>query len=91
MLPSVHQTTPRHLGEYLQILRKWLISDKYAQLAEHPLPEMTRLSLSDLALRIKTMKVKIGNSIEDVLCRALDPPTPINVQRAIAALVEVLI
>ncbi|KAF9240899.1 P-loop containing nucleoside triphosphate hydrolase protein [Melanogaster broomeanus] len=46
-------------------------------------------SLSDLALRIKTMKVKIGNSIEDVLCRALDPPTPTNVQRAIAALVEV--
>ncbi|KAF9229432.1 P-loop containing nucleoside triphosphate hydrolase protein [Gyrodon lividus] len=58
-------------------------------LAEHPLPEMMRLSLSDLALRIKTMKVKIGTSIEDVLCRALDPPTPINVQRAIAALVEV--
>lgn len=60
------------------------------QLAEHPLPEMTRLSLSDLALRIKTMKVKIGTSIEDVLCHALDPPTPINVQRAVAALVEVL-
>ncbi|KIK96360.1 hypothetical protein PAXRUDRAFT_826025 [Paxillus rubicundulus Ve08.2h10] len=58
-------------------------------LAEHPLPEMMRLSLSDLALRIKTMKVKIGTSIEDVLCRALDPPTSINVQRAIAALVEV--
>ncbi|KIJ68314.1 hypothetical protein HYDPIDRAFT_24607 [Hydnomerulius pinastri MD-312] len=58
-------------------------------LAEHPLPEMMRLSLSDLALRIKTMKVKIGSSIEDVLCRALDPPTPLNVQRAISALVEV--
>ena len=50
---------------------------------------MMRLSLSDLALRIKIMKVKIGNSIEDVLSRALDPPTPINVQRAISALVEV--
>ncbi|OAX44745.1 P-loop containing nucleoside triphosphate hydrolase protein [Rhizopogon vinicolor AM-OR11-026] len=58
-------------------------------LADHPLPEMMRLSLSDLALRIKIMKVKIGNSIEDVLSRALDPPTPINVQRAISALVEV--
>ncbi|KAF8559205.1 P-loop containing nucleoside triphosphate hydrolase protein [Imleria badia] len=57
--------------------------------AEHPLPEMTRLSLSDLALRIKTMKVKIGASIEDVLCHALDPPASINVQRAVAALVEV--
>ncbi|KAG1755151.1 P-loop containing nucleoside triphosphate hydrolase protein [Suillus paluster] len=58
-------------------------------LADHPLPEMMRLSLSDLALRIKIMKVKIGTSIEDVLSRALDPPTPINVQRAISALVEV--
>ncbi|KAG2159994.1 P-loop containing nucleoside triphosphate hydrolase protein [Suillus bovinus] len=58
-------------------------------LAEHPLPEMMRLSLSDLALRIKIMKVKIGTSIEDVLSRALDPPTPVNVQRAISALVEV--
>ncbi|KAH7883709.1 P-loop containing nucleoside triphosphate hydrolase protein [Phlebopus sp. FC_14] len=58
-------------------------------LAEHPLPEMLRLSLSDLSLRIKTMKVKIGDSIEDVLCRALDPPTPINVQRAVSVLVEV--
>lgn len=48
-----------------------------------------RLSLSDLALRIKIMKVKIGTSIEDVLSRALDPPTPVNVQRAISALVEV--
>ncbi|KAJ7925913.1 P-loop containing nucleoside triphosphate hydrolase protein [Mycena leptocephala] len=59
------------------------------QLAEHPLPEMMRLSLSDLALRIKIMKVKLGTSIEDVLSRALDPPVSINVQRAIAMLVEV--
>ncbi|KAJ7631081.1 P-loop containing nucleoside triphosphate hydrolase protein [Roridomyces roridus] len=58
-------------------------------LAEHPLPEMMRLSLSDLALRIKIMKVKLGSSIEDVLSRALDPPVSINVQRAIAMLVEV--
>ncbi|KAL4071050.1 P-loop containing nucleoside triphosphate hydrolase protein [Scleroderma citrinum] len=58
-------------------------------LADHPLPEMMRLSLSDLALRIKTMKVKLGDSIEDVLCRAIDPPTPVNIRRAISALVEV--
>ena len=58
-------------------------------MAEHPLPEMLRLSLSDLALRIKIMKVKLGNSIEDVLSRALDPPAPINVQRAVSMLVEV--
>ncbi|KAJ6621236.1 P-loop containing nucleoside triphosphate hydrolase protein [Mycena sp. CBHHK59/15] len=59
------------------------------QFAEHPLPEMMRLSLSDLALRIKIMKVKLGTSIEDVLSRALDPPVSINVQRAVSMLVEV--
>jgi ATP-dependent RNA helicase DHX29 len=58
-------------------------------MVEHPLPEMMRLSLSDLALRIKIMKIKIGASIEDVLSRALDPPAVINVQRAISVLVEV--
>ncbi|KAF8584485.1 P-loop containing nucleoside triphosphate hydrolase protein [Ramaria rubella] len=59
------------------------------QMTENPLPEMLRLSLSDLALRIKILKVKIGTSIEDVLSRALDPPSQINVQRAVQALVEV--
>lgn len=58
-------------------------------MAESPLPEMMRLSLSDLALRIKIMKVKLGSSIEDVLARALDPPVPINVQRAVSMLTEV--
>jgi len=56
-------------------------------LADNPLPEMLRLSLQDLALRIKIMK--IGTSIEDVLLQALDPPSTVNVQRAIASLVEV--
>lgn len=49
---------------------------------------MLRLSLQDLALRIKIMK--IGTSIEDVLLQALDPPSTTNVQRAIASLVEVI-
>jgi len=57
-------------------------------MADSPLPEMMRLSLSDLALRIKIMKVKLGSSIEDVLARALDPPISINVQRAVSMLVE---
>ncbi|KAH9810275.1 P-loop containing nucleoside triphosphate hydrolase protein, partial [Melampsora americana] len=57
------------------------------QFAENPLPEMLRLSLQDLALRIKIMK--IGTSIKDVLRKALDPPSTVNVQRAIASLVEV--
>ena len=58
-------------------------------MVENPLPEMMRLSLSDLSLRIKIMKVNLGSSIEDVLSRALDPPASINVQRAISMLVEV--
>lgn len=58
-------------------------------MAEHPVPEMLRLSLSDLALRTKIMKVDVGSSIEDILSKALDPPSAVNVQRAVASLVEV--
>jgi ATP-dependent RNA helicase DHX29 len=56
-------------------------------MAEHPLPEMLRLSLQDLALRIKTMRFE--GSIEEVLLSALDPPTATNIQRAISSLIEV--
>ncbi|RPD63094.1 P-loop containing nucleoside triphosphate hydrolase protein [Lentinus tigrinus ALCF2SS1-6] len=59
------------------------------KMAAHPDPEIMRLSLSDLALRIKIMKVNLGTSVEDVLSRALDPPLGINIQRAVSALVEV--
>ncbi|KAH9982442.1 P-loop containing nucleoside triphosphate hydrolase protein [Lactifluus volemus] len=59
------------------------------QLADHPDPEITRLSLSDLALRIKILRVGLGSSIEDVLSQALDPPSPLNIQRAVSALVDV--
>lgn len=59
------------------------------KMAGDPLPEMMRLSLSDLALRIKMMRVSLGTSIEDVLSRALDPPIATNIQGAIAMLVEV--
>lgn len=66
------------------------LSERIAlQMAAHPDPEIMRLSLSDLALRIKIMKVNLGTSIEDVLSRALDPPLAINVQRAVSVLVEV--
>lgn len=58
-------------------------------MADHPLPEMTRLGLSDLALRIKTMNVTLGSTIEDVLTSALDPPSTTNIRRAVSALVEV--
>lgn len=59
------------------------------QLADHPIPEMLRLSLQDLALRIKILRLNLGSSVEAVLLQALDPPTSLNIQRAIASLVEV--
>lgn len=59
------------------------------QMAHHAIPEMLRLSLQDLALRIKVLKIKLGGSIEEVLSKALDPPSAINIQRAVASLVEV--
>ncbi|XP_006454441.1 hypothetical protein AGABI2DRAFT_182424 [Agaricus bisporus var. bisporus H97] len=60
-----------------------------SQMADNPQPEMMRLSLSDLALRIKIMGINLGSSIENVLSQALDPPISVNVQRAIAVLIEV--
>lgn len=50
---------------------------------------MLRLSLSSIALKIKTLDLNLGNTIEDVLSRALDPPLETNVQRAVQALIEV--
>ena len=57
-------------------------------MADHPIPVMLRLSLSDLALRIKVMSLQLG-SIESVLGRALDPPLVANVQRAVTSLIGV--
>ncbi|WVN88411.1 uncharacterized protein L203_103620 [Cryptococcus depauperatus CBS 7841] len=59
------------------------------QLSEYPVPEMLRLSLQDLALRIKILRAPLGKTIESVLLQALDPPSSINIQRAVASLVEV--
>lgn len=59
------------------------------QLAPHPLPEILRLSLQDLALRIKILKVQIGSTIADGLSRALDPPLLVNINRAVQSLIEV--
>ena len=58
-----------------------------SSLADHPIPEMLRLSLQDLALRIKILRFPGG--IEETLSQALDPPTSVNIQRAIASLIEV--
>ncbi|KAI0034301.1 P-loop containing nucleoside triphosphate hydrolase protein [Vararia minispora EC-137] len=66
-----------------------------SRMAEHPEPEILRLSLSDLALRTKTMKARsadhanLGSTVEEVLSQALDPPSSANIQRAVSVLVEV--
>lgn len=53
---------------------------------EEQIPEMLRLSLQDLVLRVKTCKL---GGIEQTLSEALDPPTAKNIQRAIDSLIDV--
>ncbi|KAK5169076.1 uncharacterized protein LTR77_006385 [Saxophila tyrrhenica] len=55
-------------------------------MAEQQSPEMLRLSLQDLVMRVKICR--LGN-IEDALAEALDPPSSKNVRRAIDALIDV--
>ncbi|KAI4091962.1 MAG: hypothetical protein LQ344_003780 [Seirophora lacunosa] len=56
------------------------------QMAEEMTPEMLRLSLQDLVLRVKICKL---GSIEETLAEALDAPSKKNIRRAIDALVDV--
>ncbi|KAL9041768.1 MAG: hypothetical protein Q9180_001069, partial [Flavoplaca navasiana] len=49
-------------------------------------PEILRLSLQDLVLRVKICKL---GAIEPTLAEALDPPLAKNIRRAIDALVDV--
>jgi ATP-dependent RNA helicase DHX29 len=53
---------------------------------EQQTPEMLRLSLQDLVMRVKICKL---GDIEEALASALDPPSSKNVRRAIDALMEV--
>ena len=55
-------------------------------MAEQQTPEILRLSLQDLVLRVKICKL---GGIEQALAEALDPPLPKNVRRAIDALIDV--
>lgn len=55
-------------------------------MAEQQTPEMLRLSLQDLVMRVKICKL---GDIEQALSAALDPPSSRNIRRAIDALVEV--
>lgn len=53
---------------------------------EQQTPEMLRLSLQDLVMRVKICKL---GDIEGALSQALDPPSSKNIRRAIDALIEV--
>ncbi|KAI4251414.1 MAG: hypothetical protein L6R42_008394 [Xanthoria sp. 1 TBL-2021] len=55
-------------------------------LAPDQTPEILRLSLQDLVLRVKICKL---GAIEQTLAEALDPPLAKNIRRAIDALVDV--
>ena len=55
-------------------------------MADQQTPEMLRLSLQDLALRVKICKL---GSIEQVLGEALDAPLSKNVRRAIDSLIDI--
>ena len=55
-------------------------------MADQQTPEMLRLSLQDLAIRVKICKL---GGIEDTLSQALDPPSAKNIRRAIDALIDV--
>ena len=57
-----------------------------SQMAEEQVPEMLRLSLQDLVLRVKICHL---GEIEATLLDALDPPSPKNVRRAIDSLIDV--
>lgn len=55
-------------------------------MAEQQTPEMLRLSLQDLVMRVKICRL---GDIERTLSEALDPPSSKNIRRAIDALIEV--
>ena len=55
-------------------------------MSEEQAPEMLRLSLQDLVLRVKICSL---GDIEQVLSEALDPPSSKNVRRAIDSLIDV--
>ncbi|KAK5990962.1 putative helicase C15C4.05 [Cladobotryum mycophilum] len=55
-------------------------------MSDQQTPEMLRLSLQDLAIRVKMCKI---GGIEETLGDALDPPSAKNIRRAIDALIDV--
>lgn len=59
---------------------------RFDRMPKEQVPEMLRLSLQDLVLRVKICKL---GGIEETLSEALDPPSAKNVRRAIDALQDV--
>ena len=55
-------------------------------IAEQQTPEMLRLSLQDLIMRVKICKL---GDIQATLAKALDPPSARNIRRSIDTLIEV--
>ncbi|RDL38031.1 p-loop containing nucleoside triphosphate hydrolase [Venustampulla echinocandica] len=55
-------------------------------MADQQTPELLRLSLQDLAIRVKICKL---GGVEETLSEALDPPLPKNIRRAVDALIDV--
>jgi ATP-dependent RNA helicase DHX29 len=55
-------------------------------MSDQQTPEMLRLSLQDLAIRVKICKI---GGIEETLSQALDPPSAKNIRRAVDALIDV--
>ncbi|UKZ81071.1 hypothetical protein TrVFT333_008839 [Trichoderma virens FT-333] len=55
-------------------------------MSDQQTPEMLRLSLQDLAIRVKICRI---GGIEETLGDALDPPSAKNIRRAVDALVDV--
>ncbi|KAL9086441.1 MAG: hypothetical protein Q9159_004153 [Coniocarpon cinnabarinum] len=56
------------------------------RMAEEQTPEMLRLSLQDLIMRVKVCRL---GDIQETLSQALDPPSAKNIQRAIDSLKDV--
>lgn len=57
---------------------------------DHPVPEILRVNLTDVALRIKSLAIDLGaDSISDALMQALEPPPLASIQKAVGTLIEV--
>ncbi|KAG8532466.1 uncharacterized protein KY384_002343 [Bacidia gigantensis] len=59
---------------------------RFERMAKEQTPEILRLSLQDLVLRVKIYKM---GGIEETLSEALDPPSAKNIRRAVDALQDV--